>query len=136
EARPARKKPTMLPAPGAPAASAGTGAARPGAPSEVTPDVEELAAAAFSEQPASNGAAEKPATIDFQCEFCEADLHVPATEAGKRMQCPNPECRRLIKVPTPKEKPKDWRELAKKGPAAAIINQPDKIDEAAWGTET
>ena len=62
---------------------------------------------------------------------------VVLTEAGKRMQCPNPECRSIVKVPNPKEeKPKDWRELAKKGPAAAILNQPEKIDEAAWGTQT
>ena len=53
------------------------------------------------------------------------------------MQCSNPECRRIVKVPTPKaEKPKDWRELAKKGPTVAQMMQQEKIDDAAWGTQT
>ena len=99
---------------------------------------DDLAAAAFTEEPATNGKqAEAPATIDFICEFCEAKIQAPLAEAGKRMQCPNPECRRIVKVPTPKEeKPKDWRELAKKGPTVAQMMQQEKIDDAAWGTQT
>ena len=35
----------------------------------------------------------------------------------------------------PKEtKPKDWRTVEKKGPSAAVSNQPEKL-ENAWGTE-
>src|SRR5207302_167549 len=101
-------------------------------------DVDELAAAAFTEEAQANGKQEEPpALIDFKCEFCEGDIHAPLAEAGKRMQCPNPECRRLVKVPTPKaEKPKDWRDLAKKGPTVAQMMQQEKIDDAAWGTQT
>jgi hypothetical protein len=78
-----------------------------------------------------------PANIEFICEFCEAPIQAPFAEAGKRMQCPNPECRRIVKVPLPKaEKPKDWRELAKKGPTVAQMMQQEKIDDAAWGTQT
>src|SRR5262249_35479212 len=39
------------------------------------------------------------------------------------------------KIPVPeKTGPKDWRELAKQGPSAALINQPEQL-EGAWGTE-
>ncbi len=105
---------------------------------EPPPNLEELAAAALADEAANGKAAEaEPQTIDFTCEFCETQVHAPRAEAGKRMQCPNPECRRLIKVPTPKEeKPKDWRDLAKKGPTVAQMMQEAKIDEAAWGTQT
>src|SRR5262245_3103230 len=103
------------------------------APVEPPPDIEALAAAAFSDEPATNGKQQAAATtIDFSCEYCETLIHAPLEEAGKRMQCPNPDCRSLIKVPTPKEeKPKDWRDLAKKGPTVAQMMKPEKIDEAA-----
>ena len=133
---PACKKPMRIPTPGAPATA---GSAKPGAPEEVRSEaeLEQLAAAALGDESSGNGAAAETATIDFSCEYCETTIQAPRSEAGKRMQCPNPECRSLVKVPNPTEdKPKDWRELAKKGPAAAIINQPEKIDEAAWGTHT
>jgi hypothetical protein len=128
---PACKKPIAIPS-----AAASVGPAPVSA--EPPPNIEELAAAALSEEPQGNGKAEAPAgTIDFTCDFCDTELHVPREDAGKRVPCPNPECRRIIKVPSPKEeKAKDWREIAKKGPAAALVNQPEKIDEAAWGTET
>src|SRR6202035_5508417 len=39
-------------------------------------EIEEQAAAAFTEEPVTNGKqAEAPATIDFTCEFCEAEIH-------------------------------------------------------------
>jgi len=100
-------------------------------------DMEALAAAALTENAAeaAKEAAEELATqfVDFTCPFCDEELHLPAAEAGKKSQCP--ECRRIIKIPLPDEgKPKDWRDLIKKGPSAALINQPEQLDDA-WGTE-
>jgi hypothetical protein len=72
-----------------------------------------------------------PQTIDFVCDWCDEQLHLPLELGGKQTQCPNPECRRIIKVPLPKivEK-KDWRKMGeKRGPAGAIINQPDVPDD-------
>src|SRR5260221_5618341 len=85
------------------------------APELPAAELDALAAAAFTDAPEANGKQEgAPALIDFKCEFCEGDVRAPFSEAGKRMQCPNPECRRLIKVPSPKpEKPKDWRKRSK-----------------------
>jgi hypothetical protein len=131
---PTCQKPILIPSASAKSTPTKPAAAAPELPSV---EVEELAAAALSEQPETNGQTEAAATIDFQCEFCETTIHAPRADAGKRMQCPNPECRTIVKVPTPKEeKPKDWRDMAKKGPTVAQMMQPEKIDEAAWGTQT
>ncbi len=47
------------------------------------------------------------------------------------MQCPNAECRSIIKVPAPKDGQQ------KKLPTVAQLQQQvEKIDEAAWGTQT
>jgi hypothetical protein len=138
---PACKKGLVIPSAPTPSASATVPPVKSEqAPAPVVPpaNLEELAAAAFTDEPATNGKQEEvPANIEFICEFCEAPIQAPFAEAGKRMQCPNPECRRLVKVPLPKaEKPKDWRELAKKGPTVAQMMQQEKIDDAAWGTQT
>lgn len=121
----------------------------PAAPSLADREAEALAA--LRDEPPANGhgtngasngsnangstpASAPAAPIKFQCDFCEAEVSFDAELAGKRAQCP--ECRQLIKVPLPKEeKPKDWRTVERKGPSAAILNQPEKI-ENAWGTET
>jgi hypothetical protein len=91
-------------------------------------DVDAIAAAALQDEP-TNGKQEVSDTIDFACEFCETGIHVPRADAGKRMQCPNPECKSIIKVPAPKEG-------QKKLPTVAQLTQPEKIDDAAWGTQT
>lgn len=107
------------------------------APAEPPEDVEAAAAAALTDEPKPPPQDETPQTIDFTCPFCDEEVHMPLASAGKQEQCPNAECRRIIKVPLPKEdKPKDWRKLDVKGPSAALINQQEKIDEAAWGTQT
>jgi len=112
---PACKKPIIIPAPIAPAV-----------------DVEAYAAAALTDEPAAK--VEKPAEfIDFDCPMCGDAIKMPAELAGKQGQCPA--CRNIIKVPQPKsDKPKDWRDIGKKGPAAALINLPEQLDDA-WGTE-
>src|SRR5262245_60284402 len=61
-------------------------------------DLEAFAAAAFSEEPAAQKAAAEAAapkstqTIDFNCYYCDAELHLPAEQGGKQIPCP--ECKR------------------------------------------
>lgn len=124
------QKPVVIPAP---PASAKTAAAKPAAPAPEEPpvDVDAIAAAALHDE-TTNGKQEAPAgTIDFKCEQCDHDIQVPRSEAGKRMQCPNPECRSLIKVPAPKD-----GQPRKLPTVAQLKQQVEKIDEAAWGTQT
>lgn len=114
------------PAPVAPAA--------PEPPAPPPEEVEAEAASLFADEPAKE-VDETPKTIDFKCEWCDEEVHLPLEMAGKQTQCPNLECRRIVKVPLPKvEKPKDWRKMDRRGPAAAIVNQPEQLDNA-WGTE-
>jgi hypothetical protein len=104
---------------------------------ELPPEnIEAEAASAFADEPAAPAAEDAtPKTIDFKCTWCEEDLHLPVELAGKQAPCPNPECRRIIKVPLLKvAEKKDWRKMERRGPAAAVINQPEQL-ENAWGTE-
>src|SRR5262249_52257649 len=104
-----------------------------------------FAAAALSDKPAAGAAASgdgKVATrpppaepITLTCPFCAEEVKFDADMGGKQAPCPNPECRRIIKVPKPKDdKPRDWREV-QSGRSAALANQPAKL-EGAWGTST
>lgn len=106
------------------------------APIELPPEnVEEEALAVFADVPPPPED-ETPQTIDFKCQWCDEELHFPLDQGGKQAQCPNAECRRIIKVPMPKiEGKKDWRKMDRKGPAAAIVNQPEELEDA-WGSET
>jgi ribosomal protein S27E len=80
---------------------------------------------------AADPAAKPP--IKFNCTFCDEEVTLDASQAGKQVPCPS--CTRIVRVPMPKEvKPKDWRTVEKKGPSAALANQPEKL-ENAWGTE-
>jgi hypothetical protein len=91
-------------------------------------------AASAPAAPAAPPAAPKgAATIDFVCDFCGETVHVPASEAGKRVPCPNAECRKIIKVPALKEdKPKDWRTAQQQtGPSFAKRDEPEK-PAGAW----
>jgi hypothetical protein len=102
------------------------------APVSAPADLEDFAASALADPVApKDDATTKP--IDFTCSMCGEDVQVPFDMAGKQTPCPL--CKRIVKVPLPKvDKPKDWRDLDKKGPAAALINQPEQLD-GAWGTE-
>jgi hypothetical protein len=96
-------------------------------------DIEALAAAALGD----DGATEKPqtSTIDFTCPFCDEEIHVARSLGGKQTSCPNPECRRIIKVPMPKEeKPDEWRTLKRTGPSGARENVEAPRLEGAWDT--
>jgi hypothetical protein len=99
-------------------------------------NVEEEALAALADEPPPPPVEDEgPQTIDFKCQWCDEDVKLPIELAGKQAQCPNPECKRIVKVPLPKkEEKKDWRKMDRKGPAGAIINQPEAL-ENAWGTE-
>ncbi len=118
---PACKKPVVVPVPTA-------------APA----DLEAFAAAALAEgdNKAKPKEEEKPkaaGTIDFMCPFCDAELHLSVELAGKKEPCP--ECKRIIRVPNPKEdRPKDWSTVAS-GPSAALANKPPEL-EGAWGSTT
>lgn len=101
-------------------------------------DVEALAAAALAEDDNKSKQQEQAAapkasgTIDFVCQFCDAELKLPAGLAGKKEPCP--ECKRIIRVPNPAEdKPKDWRSV-QAGPSVALAGPKPPELEGAWGT--
>ena len=109
---------------------------KPPEPAAAPPEnVEDEALSALSEKPAKQEDEGPPKTIDFRCEWCDEELHLPIDLGGKQTQCPNVECKRIIKVPLPKivEK-KDWRKMDRRGPAAALVSQPEQLDDA-WGTQ-
>ncbi|GEM_PF-6511246 len=113
---PACKKPILIPAPVA-------------APA----DLEAFAAAALIEQPAAPKDDKPTEFVELDCPMCGDSIKMPVELAGKNGQCPA--CKNIIKVPLPKaDKPKDWRDIDKKGPTAAIVNLPEQLDDA-WGTE-
>jgi hypothetical protein len=103
------------------------------APRAQPADLEAFAAAALADPAAETKPEPSNQTIDFTCPFCDEDVKVAFELGGKQTPCPS--CRHIVKVPLPKQdKPKDWRDLDKKGPAAAIVNLPEQL-EGAWGTE-
>ncbi|MHB1424254.1 MAG: zinc ribbon domain-containing protein [Gemmataceae bacterium] len=96
-------------------------------------DVEEQAAALFSDEPKSVEPVEEK-TIDLNCPFCDEAIHFTVDLAGKRAPCP--ECKRILKVPElVKKDPKDWRKVEARGPSGARpTDQP--APEGAWGSAT
>ncbi len=147
-AKPAAKKPTTNGTPvsekspnGTPPADVAKGNGAPPkkpepSPVELPPEnVEAEALAAFADEPKPPEDDTPPQTIDFKCQWCDEELHLPIESAGKQIQCPMPECRRIIKVPMPKiEAKKDWRKMDRQGPASARVNMPEELDNA-WGSE-
>jgi len=114
----------------------GNGAVKNGEPEPPPEHVEAEALSALADEPPPVEEDTTPQTIDFKCQWCDEELKLPIDQAGKQTQCPNEECGRIIKVPLPKvEGKKDWRKMDRRGPAAAIVNQPEEL-ENAWGTET
>jgi len=90
-------------------------------------DLESLAAETLAEKKQSAAAA----TIEVTCSWCDHVFKAPADLAGKQSPCP--ECRRIVKVPVPKEGAADWRAAAV-GPTGAVR----KIEalQGEWGSET
>jgi predicted Zn finger-like uncharacterized protein len=104
-------------------------------PAPVAPpvDVEAFAAAALAEQPAAEPAA--PATqIEIDCFYCGEKVKVNADLQGKQTPCPNPECRRIIKVPVlDKKELKDWRKAETRFPSGAK-DAVQPAPEGTWGS--
>jgi hypothetical protein len=91
--------------------------------------VEAEAAALFADQPARAEVEVK--TIDFPCDYCGETLSLPLDLAGKKTSCP--ECKRIIRVPVPNQKKKDWRTIDTRAPLGA--RPPDEpAPEGAWGS--
>jgi hypothetical protein len=97
-------------------------------------EAEALAASAFADEPAAAAKPESTQQIEFECPFCMEMIKVSADLAGKQTPCPNPECKRIIKVPLLKEnKPKDWRQAERRGPSGAMQKNEEE-PEGAWST--
>jgi hypothetical protein len=98
-------------------------------------DAEAEALSALNDEPAKEEEPQEPQFIEFDCNFCGEKVTFNADMGGKQGPCPNPECRRIVKIPLPKKaEKKDWRKLDKKGPSAALVNLPEQLQDA-WGTE-
>src|SRR5438874_5321734 len=96
-------------------------------------DVEALALSAFADEPPKQ-APVVTKFIEFECPWCAEPVKVSAELAGKQAPCPNPECKRIVKVPLLKEdKPKDWRQVSQRGPTGAV-RKDENEPEGAWGT--
>jgi DNA-directed RNA polymerase subunit M/transcription elongation factor TFIIS len=95
-------------------------------------DIEELAAAAFSDEPAKKEE-KAPQFVEFTCFYCDEKIKINAELEGKQAPCP--ECRRILKVPKlVKEGPKDWRKVDTRTPLVA--QQQPQAPEGAWGSAT
>lgn len=104
------------------------------APTPAAPDVEALAAAAFADEPVKKEVQE-PQFIEFNCYYCDEKVKINTELQGKQAPCPNPECRRIIKVPLlKKEGPKDWRTVDMRTPLVA--QRTEAAPEGAWGSTT
>lgn len=98
-----------------------------------TEAVEDLAADLFAGPPPAEEETKEQKKIEFTCPWCDEEIVLNAEAGGKREPCPS--CKRILKVPELKEdKPKDWREIEKRGPALALHNQPEELQDA-WGTD-
>ena len=103
-------------------------------PAAAPANVEELVAAALTEKPAAATAPAPPPTVDFTCFYCDAELKIDASLAGKQTPCP--ECKHIIKVPLlVKDQPKDWRAAETAGPTGARRDV-GPAPEGAWGSTT
>jgi hypothetical protein len=102
------------------------------APVSQPADLEAFAASAFADQPAAAAAPkETTRTIEFTCLYCDELVKVSADLGGKQAPCPA--CKRIVKVPLPKDdKPKDWRTADKRGPSGARRDT-EAAPEGAWG---
>jgi DNA-directed RNA polymerase subunit M/transcription elongation factor TFIIS/tetratricopeptide (TPR) repeat protein len=107
--------------------------AAPAAPPPKPEDAEALALSTFAEESAKVVPVSTK-TIEFECPFCSEMVKMSVDLAGKQAPCPNPECKRIVKVPLLKaDKPKDWREMDKRGPSGAL--RMDKNEpEGVWST--
>ncbi len=104
-------------------------------------DIEAAALAALSES-VQEAKASGDQVIAVTCDYCGRQWTEPFAKAGKNVLCPDPECRKTVKVPVPKDKkPDDWREggnrpsLAKENfekPADVVDAQAKVVSKEAW----
>jgi hypothetical protein len=86
-------------------------------------NIEDFAAAALADAPATADAGDTGGPIRLECPFCAEPVEFAANLAGKQAPCPNPECRRIVKVPVPaKAKATDWRQAGLSGPMGTREN--------------
>lgn len=97
------------------------------------PDVEALAAAAFSEE--EKNLADQPIEkIEFACPMCDEKIAINVALCGKQAPCP--ECRRIVKVPLlKKEDAKDWRKIDTRATAGIRLTEVKGL-EGTWGTDS
>src|SRR5262245_48936354 len=126
-APPASAPPSTPAAPSRPPAAPPPSPPPPAAPPE---DTESVIAAMLGDEK-KNGPVETPKTVEFNCPMCDEPVKMGVAMAAKQVPCP--ECRRVIKVPLPKQPDKiDWRQAHNRPAGARADNQP--APEGAWGT--
>src|SRR5207249_4046218 len=124
------------PAPQAPAeAEAATTADGSTATTNGVPaDVDELAMSLLADESRPAAPVEQPKTFTTTCPYCDEEVQFDVALAGKQAPCPNPECRRIIKVPPlTKQEKVDWRGTASGLPSAAR-RPTEPAPEGAWGS--
>jgi hypothetical protein len=83
-------------------------------------DIDAIAAAAFSDEPAAANGQVAEATIQVTCSGCDHVWMVEASKEGKNVLCP--ECRRPNRVPLRKKEEKaDWRTGGSGRPSGAKV---------------
>jgi hypothetical protein len=113
--------------------SNGTAPSKPPAkPAPSHEDLENLAASLLSDEP-KEGEKKQLDYVETTCPWCDELVKFDLALAGKQAQCPNPECKRIVKVPVPKDpSQRDWR--ATDARPAAARRDTDPAPEGAWGS--
>jgi hypothetical protein len=97
-------------------------------------DAEDLAASLLADEAKPAAPTEPPKTVTTTCPYCDEEVKFDAALAGKQAPCPNPECRRIIKVPAlTKQEKIDWRSTTPGLPTGAR-RPTEPAPEGAWGS--
>src|SRR5438477_8611931 len=98
-------------------------------------DAERAAAEVLANQTPPPEPAAPVRLIEFPCPHCDETIKVGADLEGKQTPCPNPDCRRIVRVPRRQQKQAlDWRRPAQAGPSLARRDGAT-APEGAWGSE-
>lgn len=102
-------------------------------PEPTAEDAEKIAAALLGDEPKAEETQKE--FIEFTCQWCDELVKVDFALGGKQTPCPNPECRRITKVPMPVDPKKvAWRDSPKKPVGARLDTEP--APEGVWGSTT
>jgi hypothetical protein len=97
-------------------------------------DADALAMSLLADEPKPAAPVEQPKTLTTTCPYCDEEVQFDVALAGKQAPCPNPECRRIVKVPQlTKQEKVDWRNTASGLPSAAR-RPTEPAPEGAWGS--